>query len=65
MVQTLPPELASLPEILKADEVAALLRCSLRSVQRAFNSGKLPGVRLGDKLLRFNKADIIKMLEGA
>lgn len=49
-------------DILTTEEVADLLRVSLRVVRSLRSSGALPGIRIG-KELRFRRSDVLALLE--
>jgi excisionase family DNA binding protein len=50
------------PEILEPEEVADMLRVSVRTVTRLVDDGLLEGFKVGD-MLRFYKSDIEKYIE--
>lgn len=52
------------PEILNAEETAMILGIHIKTVRRMAAKGELPAFRLGVKLWRFRKSDIIKLMEG-
>lgn len=49
-------------ELLKAEDVAKMLNISPRTVYAMARAGKIPYVRLGRKILRFDKDDLLKWL---
>lgn len=51
-------------EILTRKEVAALLRCSLVTLDRLSNSGKLTKIRLTVKRVGFLRSDLDSYLQG-
>jgi excisionase family DNA binding protein len=51
-------------EFLTLVEVARLLRCSVRTVNRRIRDGSLPAIKLGH-LTRVRRADLDKALVGA
>lgn len=54
-----------MPDVLSADEAAALLRCDANTVRESVKSGELPGVRLGRKgIIRIAKSAILDALAG-
>lgn len=50
------------PEFLTVEEVAELLRVSVRTVQRLLAEGKLPGVRVG-RQWRIPRAELVAHLK--
>ena len=50
---------ATLPELLRASDLAAMLSVSVRTIWRMRDAGELPQpVRLGNKLVRWQRRDI-------
>ncbi len=45
-------------KLLRPDQVANLLDCSARQVRRLFREGKLAGIALGERRIRFYRADV-------
>ena len=64
IVRTLdgPPRLRDLPDLLKVDEVAAVLRTGLGKAYMLTRTGALPSVKLG-RSLRVPKAALERFLE--
>lgn len=54
---------AELPLVLTATEVAAFLRIPRRTVYLLVDRGSLRAFRLGSRLLRFARADVLAALE--
>lgn len=50
-------------EFLSVREVATLLGCSLRSVYRLINNGKLKAVNLSERITRVKRSNIDKLLK--
>lgn len=50
------------PDLLTTREVAALARVSTVTVTRWANEGKLPVIRVSERVLRFRKADVDALL---
>jgi excisionase family DNA binding protein len=55
---------ACLPEIITADEAAALLRVNPTTVRELFHAGVLPGRKLGPKILRFHRDELLRWVRG-
>lgn len=49
-------------ELLTTREVADTLRVSTATVLRRYDTGDLPGVKLGPRTIRFRKADVDALL---
>jgi excisionase family DNA binding protein len=49
-------------ELLRADEVAEIFRVKPKTVYAWHDIGKLPGVKMGGKCLRFRRAVIIEII---
>jgi excisionase family DNA binding protein len=49
---------------MKTDEVAELLRVSRGTVQRYWRDGRLPGVKLGPRMIRFDERDVEAFISG-
>jgi excisionase family DNA binding protein len=58
-----PPALHDLPELITADEIAAVFRVNRKTVYDALKRRELPGVHIG-RLIRFYRADVIDWLRG-
>lgn len=54
--------LASLPELLTADEVAKLLRTTRKAIYAKIERGQLPFFRVGPKSVRFRRDEIRRWL---
>jgi excisionase family DNA binding protein len=52
----------ALPEILKAEEVAALLRVDRKTVYEAAARGQIPGARRLGRALRFHRDTLLEWL---
>lgn len=50
-------------EFLSGEEAARLLDCSPRTVRRFIASGRLPGFRVGPRLLRVRRSDLESLLQ--
>lgn len=46
-----------------AKEVAELMKVTRKTVYLWYESGRLPGVKVGTKILRFSEADVNKLQE--
>jgi excisionase family DNA binding protein len=44
--------------LLRTDQVAKMLQCSPRQVRRLFREGKLSGIALGVRRIRFYRSDV-------
>ncbi len=53
---------AAAPDILTEDEVAAMLRCSVRHVQNLRIAGRLPFWRVG-RIVRYHRPAIMQALD--
>lgn len=53
------------PPLLRAADVALLLSVSVKSVYRWAGQGALPAVKLSDRVIRFDPAEIEAWLESA
>lgn len=49
-------------ELLRADEVAEIFRVKPKTIYSWHDIGKLPGVKMGNKCLRFRRAVIIEII---
>lgn len=49
-------------QILTEGELADVLKCSLHTIKRLREGGKIPFLRLGDNLYRYNLHDVLKSL---
>ena len=49
-------------DLLTKDEVATMLKVHPRTIHRIFKSGKLKGIQLTSRVLRFRKDDVEKLL---
>jgi excisionase family DNA binding protein len=58
-----PQEASSLPAVLTADELAALLRVDRKTVYAAFRAGELPGGRRIGGTIRFSRDAVLRWLE--
>jgi excisionase family DNA binding protein len=47
----------------RPDEVATLLGVSVRTVRNWYESGELPGAKLGKRLIRFARPVLIEFVE--
>jgi excisionase family DNA binding protein len=47
----------------RPDEVAVLLNVSVRTVRYWYESGELPGAKLGERLIRFARPALIAFVE--
>ena len=54
----------NLPEVLTVDEAAALLRVDPKTVRELFHAGELPGRKLGQKIFRFHRDQLIDWVQG-
>jgi excisionase family DNA binding protein len=43
-------DISTLPAVLRPDEVAAVLRCSVKTIYRLSEAGKLEAVKLGSRI---------------
>lgn len=50
------------PEILTAEDAAAILRCDYETVLRLLRAGELPGVKVG-RQWRISRANLIRYVE--
>lgn len=57
--------LAMRPALLTAEDVAALLACSRKQVYRMANEGRIPALVLGDRMVRFDPAEIEAWIEAS
>lgn len=51
-------------KLLTLNEVAELLRVHRKTVMSWVSANKLPAVRLGNRTIRFDEAEVMKMLKG-
>jgi excisionase family DNA binding protein len=51
--------------LLRAEDVAALLACSRKTVFRFASEGRLPCVRLAERMVRFDPVEIEAWIEEA
>ncbi|WP_045115843.1 helix-turn-helix domain-containing protein [Plesiocystis pacifica] len=56
------PRAASLPEYLKAEELAALLRVSRKTIYEAVARGEIPGALRVGRLIRFRRDAVLEWL---
>jgi excisionase family DNA binding protein len=57
-------EMAELPTILKIEEVARILRCSKHSVYAEVRAGRLPVIRLSDRVWRISRRALEEFVDG-
>ncbi len=50
-------------QLLTKQEVADWLRVDLNTVDRMRERGELPTVRVGQRLVRFRRSDVLRLLE--
>jgi len=55
--------LADFPEILTTDEIAKALRVSKHTIYEEVRSGRLPVIRISDRVWRFSKWAVEKWIE--
>ncbi len=55
----------ALRPLLTAEEVAAILRITPRTVIRFANSGKLPRVKVGPKTTRYTASSVLALIEAS
>ena len=48
--------------LFRPDEVAAIFQVSVKTIYSWHNEGKLPGLKVGDKTLRFQRPVIISII---
>lgn len=58
-----PPQWSTLPDLLTAEEVAALFRVPTGMVWRQIREGVLPSVRMG-RMVRIPKGKLLQFIEG-
>jgi len=51
------------PDILTVDEVRKLLRCSKQVIYEEVHAGRLPVIRVGERVWRFSKVAVQRWLE--
>jgi len=49
-------------QILTEGELAGVLKCSLHTIKRLREGGKIPFLKLGENLYRYNLHDVLKSL---
>lgn len=54
-----------MPDIMSADEVALLFGIRVETVRNLARKGEIPAFKIGPKLWRFRKAEIVKFNEEA
>jgi excisionase family DNA binding protein len=54
-----------LPDIMTLAEVAKLLRTSKNTVYDEIHAGRLPVIKMGEKVFRFSKAAVLAYMEKA
>jgi excisionase family DNA binding protein len=59
-----PPTLDELPDLMNAEEIAALFRVDRKTIYEANRNGVLIGKRFGKRLIRFPRASVLKWAEG-
>lgn len=58
------PRADDLPEIITVDEAATLLRVNPKTVRELFHAGVIPGRKLGPKLIRFHRDELLQWVRG-
>lgn len=61
-VITRPIEEIKAKDILTVKDAAQLLNCSMRTVYRLINSGRINGVNLSERMIRLKRSEIDKLL---
>ena len=54
----------NLPEVLTVDEAAILLRLDPKTVRELFHAGQIPGRKLGPKIIRFHRDELLEWVRG-
>ena len=53
-----------MPTLLTTDEVASVLRVTPRTIRRYAEEGRLQRIHVGDKLVRYEAANVVRLLGG-
>lgn len=57
------PSLATLPLLLTADEVAALLRTTRKAIYAKVERGQIPHVRISSRSLLFDRDELLRWMD--
>jgi len=56
-----PIEQIKTKDFLTVKEVASLMNCSIKSIYRSINTGKINSINLGERIIRVKRSDIDKL----